>query len=138
MVATGGGVALHQQQPRAAPSQESLLRGGNALDSSAPTVRRGKERETPKKKRPSALRKVSTVCLILHNSFYKQVIAREKTDRSKAVESAAIPDGRETILKETGQSEADVNGVVEQVCCVKEVSTTTTPTSRIHNRKFRE
>ncbi len=32
---------------------------GNALDSSAPAVRRGKEREQPKKKKPTALRKVT-------------------------------------------------------------------------------
>ena len=36
-----------------------MLHRGNILDSSAPATRRGKERETPKKKRPSALRKVS-------------------------------------------------------------------------------
>ena len=31
----------------------------NVLDSSAPTVRRGKEREVPKKKKPSSIRKVT-------------------------------------------------------------------------------
>ncbi len=31
----------------------------NTLDSSAPSMRRGKERETPKKKKASTLRKVS-------------------------------------------------------------------------------
>ena len=33
---------------------------GNALDSTAPAVRRGKEREKPKKKRPSKMRKIIT------------------------------------------------------------------------------
>lgn len=60
-MATGGGVALHQQPLKAASTVrgQEAQRSGNALDASAPTVRRGKERETPKKKRPSALRKVS-------------------------------------------------------------------------------
>lgn len=55
-------MALHKQ-PRVLGSshQSELPRSGNAMDSSAPTARRGKERETPKKKRPSALRKVSWV-----------------------------------------------------------------------------
>ena len=45
--------------PKLAPgSHEAKLHIGNTLDSSAPALRRGKERETPKKKRPSALRKV--------------------------------------------------------------------------------
>ena len=33
----------------------------NILDASAPSVRRGKEREAPKKKKPTSLRKVSLV-----------------------------------------------------------------------------
>ena len=31
---------------------------GNSLDSTAPTIKRGKERENPKKKRPSKMRKI--------------------------------------------------------------------------------
>ena len=40
------------------------------LDSSAPSMRRGKERETPKKKKPTPLRKVCvcSVCEVDKNS----------------------------------------------------------------------
>ena len=37
---------------------ESQTTPRNVLDSSAPVIRRGKERESPKKKKPSAIRKV--------------------------------------------------------------------------------
>lgn len=36
----------------------------NVLDSSAPVKMRGKERETPKKKKPSSLRKVTIISLV--------------------------------------------------------------------------
>lgn len=59
-VGTGGGLALPKPpKPQGNVSQE-LTRTGNPMDSSAPLVRRGKEREVPKKKRPSALRKVTS------------------------------------------------------------------------------
>ena len=59
-VVAGGSVALHQhsQPSKLTALDHSSQRTGNALDSSAPTIRRGKERETPKKRKPSALRKV--------------------------------------------------------------------------------
>ena len=46
-----------QQQPKR-PTREEHLGRGNALDASAPLVRRGKEKEQPKKKKPTALRRV--------------------------------------------------------------------------------
>jgi len=56
--------------------------GANPLDATAPTVRRGKEREIPKAKKPSALKKVS--CSRWYNCkfftcFYdtRKVFARE-------------------------------------------------------------
>ena len=58
MLATGGGVALPKRSKVSNAQENESQRQGNVLDSSAPTVRRGKERETPKKKKPSALRKV--------------------------------------------------------------------------------
>ena len=47
--------------PPAKSKLEAVMGGAaprNVLDSSAPSVMRGKEREKPKKKRPSSLRKV--------------------------------------------------------------------------------
>ena len=37
---------------------------GNVLDSTAPVTRRGKERETPKAKKPTQLRKVHMILTI--------------------------------------------------------------------------
>ena len=45
------------------PANPAPLR--NALDSSAPMKMRGKERETPKKKKPSSLRKVKQSVLLI-------------------------------------------------------------------------
>lgn len=61
-MATGGGLSLPKQSKGkvVSGSHEDGSRSGNAMDSSAPAIRRGKEREVPKKKRPSALRKVTT------------------------------------------------------------------------------
>lgn len=58
IVATGGGVVLPKQQKMVKGAKEDGSRTGNPLDSSAPSKRRGKEREVPKNKKPSALRKV--------------------------------------------------------------------------------
>eukprot|EP00731_Ephydatia_muelleri_P017820 Em0010g918a len=61
--------------PERVKDEKSIPR--NALDSSAPLVRRGKERETPKKKKPSAL---------------KKVIAKEKEEKRKLREQGlSIP-----------------------------------------------
>ena len=69
MGTAGAPTAQHKPRP---PVHNSALGDykrsvGNALDSSAPSLRRGKEKEQPKKKRPSALRRVSTG---LHSDNY--------------------------------------------------------------------
>lgn len=54
---TAGGMLI----PPVKSKLEAVMGGAaprNVLDSSAPSVMRGKEREKPKKKRPSSLRKV--------------------------------------------------------------------------------
>lgn len=158
--ATGGGAALQQQPPRLHAGHEAKQRSGNALDSSAPTVRRGKERETPKKKRPSALRKVSSGIItyslnfstLSNIEFLFQVITKEKTDRKQDL-------GKATIVEETGQSEAraEINDPEEeqasyeepvvpvvtprsdhQVVVTEQVSPLAPAPRSIHNRKFRE
>jgi selenocysteine insertion sequence-binding protein 2 len=96
------------------------MRGGNPLDSSAPTIRRGKEREAPKKKRPSALRKVWKIhfCTLSQcaYSLTSQVITKEKEDRKQ-------DSSRVSIVKETGQSETGQHGDAEdavQLACTHE------------------
>ena len=57
--------AKHASQRRVTADRlEEQRAGGNALDSSAPTQRRGKEKEQPKKKKLSAIRKVSAICKV--------------------------------------------------------------------------
>ncbi len=69
VVTTGGGVALPKRSKVSGTGgEDGVPRQGNVLDSSAPSIRRGKERETPKKKRPSALRKVrNLICQALYS-----------------------------------------------------------------------
>lgn len=46
--------------------QEVSGASGNVLDSTAPAMRRGKEREEPKAKKPTPLRKVAKISQILY------------------------------------------------------------------------
>lgn len=65
MLGTGGGAAISQRPKNLAnvnPTKAELVRTGNPMDSSAPSTRRGKEREVPKTRKPSALRKVKNSC----------------------------------------------------------------------------
>lgn len=69
-------MALSKQHKMVGTTQrigERIGQGGNMLDSSAPTKRRGKEREIPKAKKPSALRKVR---LTLHEMRVAQMTTR--------------------------------------------------------------
>lgn len=63
VIGTGGGVAIPKHSKMLASgnslAKDEVVRTGNPMDSSAPATRRGKEREMPKKKRLSALRKVT-------------------------------------------------------------------------------
>ena len=59
-VGTGSGAVLVPKHTQVViAGREEVTRSGNPMDSSAPTARRGKEREGPKKKKMSALRKVT-------------------------------------------------------------------------------
>ena len=48
---------------------------GNVLDSTAPSVRRGKEREAPKPKKPTQLRKVTHVQRVCTMYIYMYTIS---------------------------------------------------------------
>jgi len=60
LVGAGATPVVKQQQPKRS-TRDELWGHGNALDASAPLVRRGKEKEQPKKKKPTALRRVREI-----------------------------------------------------------------------------
>lgn len=141
-MATGGGVAL-PKRPKVVGSLsvhgEEVSRSGNILDSSAPAQRRGKEREAPKKKRPSALRKViflqpgyDTGLIQRANRvlLFPQVIIKEKMERQKDKELTAGVE--ELDQSETGGHSKEMHSE-EPVTLASQK-----PVASVHNRKFRE
>lgn len=60
-ISVGGAIPLLSKEPAAATKSHRLNQGKmphNPLDSSAPLVKKGKQREVPKAKRPTPLKKV--------------------------------------------------------------------------------
>ena len=51
-------IASSDKKSQKSQSTSFKAHAGNALDSTAPAIKRGKEREKPKKKRPSKMRKI--------------------------------------------------------------------------------
>ena len=68
---------------------------GNALDATAPAVRRGKEREKPKKKRPSKMRKIISA----------ERAAKKKSQLSVSPERSAHLEDLETETEHVTESE---------------------------------
>lgn len=54
--------------------QQSHSAPHNSLDSTAPRIKRGKEREIPKVKRPTALKKVDSLRMKLSKSYFKYLL----------------------------------------------------------------
>lgn len=69
----GGGLPVAQKQPSAQkkPLRQQDKMAHNPLDSTSPLVKKGKQREVPKLKKPTALKKVSVyvfVCLFFQDA----------------------------------------------------------------------
>ncbi|KAJ7394141.1 Selenocysteine insertion sequence-binding protein 2 [Desmophyllum pertusum] len=126
-------IQLHKKDDNKAPH--------NTLDSTAPVVKRGKERENPARKKPSAL---------------KKIILKEREEKKKARETGESGEIGETDDKddeicqdeENSTCEPEVENIVHQeVPSLLEDDTAcpepSSPTDReiaaeIHSRKFRE
>ena len=83
---------------------------GNALDATAPAVRRGKEREKPKKKRPSKMRKIISA----------ERAAKRKSQLSISPERPSLLEDFETKTEHVTESE-DTKYLVK---CTTEIEAT--------------
>lgn len=99
----------------------------NILDSSAPTRRRGKEREKPSKKKPTAL---------------KKIIIQERQEKKMKSEERVLPTGsRDDLVSEVGPAKAGRDERLadpENDNVPPTISVTTAAKAIIHNRRFRE
>ncbi|XP_009993995.1 PREDICTED: selenocysteine insertion sequence-binding protein 2 [Chaetura pelagica] len=72
----GGAIPLLSKEPAAATKSHRLNQGKmphNPLDSSAPLVKKGKQREVPKAKRPTPLKKLTPSNYFVHHDTVTQV-----------------------------------------------------------------
>ena len=102
----------------------------NTLDSSAPTIRRGKEREKPKKKRPTKMRKIILAdrkerqmlqqCLPLVENEGKDINSNQKLESADNIANRTDADLHEYILDDNIES---ASNVTEGVCTLKNEST---------------
>ncbi|KAL9985383.1 hypothetical protein ACROYT_G007779 [Oculina patagonica] len=108
----------------------------NVLDSTAPVIKRGKERETPARKKPSAL---------------KKIILKEREEKKKAREGETGEDDKENEIcsgEDDRTCEPEVESIVqeEMQSPLEDDSASPEPSSptdkeiaaKIHSRKFRE
>ncbi|NXA37184.1 SEBP2 protein, partial [Eudromia elegans] len=89
VLSVGGAVSLLSKEPSAATKNHRLNQGKmphNPLDSSAPLVKKGKQREVPKAKRPTALKKI----------ILKE---REQRKQQHLLEQTAIPKDGDNICQ---------------------------------------
>ena len=63
----------------------------NTLDSTAPTIKRGKEREKPKKKRPTKMRKIIAAERAARTNFQKLNFPDDRTTIFNSI-NEAVPD----------------------------------------------
>ncbi|XP_035425099.1 selenocysteine insertion sequence-binding protein 2 isoform X2 [Cygnus atratus] len=93
----GGAIPLLSKEPATATKSHRLNQGKmphNPLDSSAPLVKKGKQREVPKAKRPTPLKKI----------ILKE---REQRKQQHLLEQTAIPKDGDTCLSAENTTEGD-------------------------------
>ncbi|XP_034955829.1 selenocysteine insertion sequence-binding protein 2 isoform X2 [Zootoca vivipara] len=89
VLSVGGAVTLHPKEPVTVTKSQQLNQGKtphNPLDSSAPLVKKGKQREVPKVKKPTSLKKI----------ILKE---REQRKQQHLLEQTAIPNESDAILQ---------------------------------------
>ncbi|NXE59034.1 SEBP2 protein, partial [Calcarius ornatus] len=146
----GGAVPLLSKDPATATRSHRVNQGKmphNPLDSSAPLVKKGKQREVPKAKRPTPLKKI----ILKEREQRKQQHLLEQKAAPKdednicqtegnVTENATLLQDSHTALPETQVAEgfAEHTGIKES----KEVSVTTKQLTatlpKIHSRNFRD
>ncbi|XP_074992821.1 selenocysteine insertion sequence-binding protein 2 isoform X5 [Calonectris borealis] len=146
----GGAIPLLSKEPATATKSHRLNQGKmphNPLDSSAPLVKKGKQREVPKAKRPTPLKKI----ILKEREQRKQRHLLEQTavpkDENNICQSAENITEDETLLQDS-QAAVPVTQVAEgflENTGIKESTegsmTSKQPTSnfpKIHSRNFRD
>ncbi|NWH73143.1 SEBP2 protein, partial [Piaya cayana] len=146
----GGAIPLLSKETATATKSHRLNQGKmphNPLDSSAPLVKKGKQREVPKAKRPTPLKKI----ILKEREQRKQQHLLEQTpittDKSSVCQSAENVTENETLLQDS-QEAVPVTQVAErflentgikestEVCVTSKQLTPNLP--KIHSRNFRE
>ncbi|XP_051497834.1 selenocysteine insertion sequence-binding protein 2 isoform X2 [Apus apus] len=146
----GGTIPLLSKEPAAATRSHWLNQGKmphNPLDSSAPLVKKGKQREVPKAKRPTPLKKI----ILKEREQRKQQHLLEQTavpkDEENTCQSAENTTEDETLLQDT-QAALPVTQVVEGFLENTGISKSTegsitskqltSSLPKIHSRNFRD
>nr|XP_057926229.1 selenocysteine insertion sequence-binding protein 2-like isoform X2 [Doryrhamphus excisus] len=153
VISVGGGLPVSHKQathPKRTPREQDKI-AHNPLDSTSPLVKKGKQREVPKAKKPTAL---------------KKVILKEREERKQRrllEERAPLPENESTVIQDFAENEqGDASLIEEDLDCLLgghelQVSTHETETGeaderqsiqgasiatpdrpKIHSRKFRE
>ncbi|NXT78251.1 SEBP2 protein, partial [Zapornia atra] len=146
----GGAIPLLSKEPAAATKSHRLNQGKmphNPLDSSAPLVKKGKQREVPKAKRPTPLKKIilkereqrkqqrlleqtagakdeDNVCQSAENTTEDEILQQ---DSQAAVPVTQLAEG---VLENTGIKESTEGSVIPKQL--------TSSLPKIHSRKFRD
>ncbi|XP_053910647.1 selenocysteine insertion sequence-binding protein 2 isoform X3 [Cuculus canorus] len=144
----GGAIPLLSKEPATATKSHRLNQEKmphNPLDSSAPLVKKGKQREVPKAKRPTPLKKI----ILKEREQRKQQLLLEQTaitkDEDNVCQSAENITEGETLLQDS-QAAVPVIQVAERENAGIEESTEGSATSKqltpslpkIHSRNFRD
>ncbi|XP_057688614.1 selenocysteine insertion sequence-binding protein 2-like isoform X2 [Corythoichthys intestinalis] len=146
VISVGGGLPIiHKQTPaqKKAPRQQEKI-AHNPLDSTSPLVKKGKQREVPKAKKPTALKKV----ILKEREERKQRRLQEEMaapPQNDPLDHATLTDEdvgalqgsdnpQEDETAKGGDGESDRAPLAEK----QDLSVSTPDRPKIHSRKFRE
>ncbi|XP_054628337.1 selenocysteine insertion sequence-binding protein 2-like isoform X11 [Dunckerocampus dactyliophorus] len=104
VISVGGGLPVSHKQathPKKAPREQDKI-AHNPLDSTSPLVKKGKQREVPKAKKPTAL---------------KKVILKEREERKQRrllEERGLLPENESTVVQDTAEDEQGNASLIEE------------------------
>ncbi|XP_061836375.1 selenocysteine insertion sequence-binding protein 2 [Nerophis lumbriciformis] len=162
VISVGGGLSVSHKQaapPKKAPWEQDKI-AHNPLDSTSPLVKKGKQREVPRAKKPTALKKVilkereerkqrrlleeSGLLPENETTVMQDIAEEEQCDTSlKEEDLASVLEGNDELQVSTNETESEEAAETNQVEAYEEQSIESTPLPtpdrpKIHSRKFRE
>ncbi|XP_062273629.1 selenocysteine insertion sequence-binding protein 2-like [Scomber scombrus] len=160
VISVGGGLPVINKQPsvQKKPLRQQDKIAHNPLDSTSPLVKKGKQREVPKAKKPTALKKVilkereerkqrrlleeSGLLPEEESKLTNDAIEEEQCDANLTDEDVSPVDDNQPELNDTDQTEKEGDGESNTDETVEEQTTSAVPCSadrpKIHSRKFRD